>query len=210
MGKTIEAGLILTELRARQTIRRVLVVCPANLTSKWKLELKKRFGEEFNILRLADFVEYLDEYESDPDRAKLNGIISLETARQDKVLQRIDELSPQFDVVVVDEAHHLRNFGTKQRRAGALLTNSSDAVIFLTATPIHLGNENLFSLLNILDNDDFPDLATSDARFRENEPVVLAQTCLGYFPPKLSEAAEFLEDVATLDGSSKILCTLTS
>src|SRR6267142_2107942 len=49
LGKTIEAGLILTELRARQTIRRVLVVCPSNLTGKWKLELRLRFGDEFRI-----------------------------------------------------------------------------------------------------------------------------------------------------------------
>jgi superfamily II DNA or RNA helicase len=193
LGKTIEAGLILTELRARQSIRRVLVACPANLTPKWKIELKRRFGEEFDILKVDDLLEYLEEYESDPDRAKLNGIVSLETARQDKILQRLDELSPQFDLVIVDEAHHLRNFGTKQRRAGALLTNSADAVVFLTATPIHLGNENLFSLLNILDSDDFPDSATADARFRENEPVVLAQTCLAQFPPNLNEAAKFLE-----------------
>ena len=47
LGKTIEAGLILTELRARQTVDRVLVICPANLTAKWKLELRNRFGEDF-------------------------------------------------------------------------------------------------------------------------------------------------------------------
>ena len=52
LGKTIEAGLIMTELMARQTVQRVLIVCPANLTVKWQLELKKRFGEEFEILSM--------------------------------------------------------------------------------------------------------------------------------------------------------------
>ncbi|MBI3058393.1 MAG: helicase, partial [Deltaproteobacteria bacterium] len=55
LGKTIEAGLILTELRARQTVRRVIVVCPANLSPKWRLELKKRLGEEFDILSAQKF-----------------------------------------------------------------------------------------------------------------------------------------------------------
>ena len=50
LGKTIEAGLVLTEMRARQTVQRVLVVCPANLTAKWRLELKRRFDENFRIL----------------------------------------------------------------------------------------------------------------------------------------------------------------
>ena len=99
----------------------------------------------------------------------------------------------QFDLVIVDEAHHLRNSGTKQRRAGVLLGSSASAVLMLTATPIHLGNDNLFSLLNILDEEDFPDLWTSDTRFRENEPVVRAQSCIGQLPPKLPEAISFLE-----------------
>src|SRR5262249_19505057 len=113
LGKTIEAGLILTELRARQTIRRVLVVCPANLGPKWKLELKQRFGEDFDILAAPEFLEYLEEYESDPDRSVLNGIVSIESARQERILERLEYLSPQFDLVIVDEAHHLRNSGTK-------------------------------------------------------------------------------------------------
>ena len=193
LGKTIEAGLILTELRARQTVRRVIVVCPANLSPKWRLELKKRFGEEFDILSAQKFLDYLEEYESDPDRSVLNGILSIESARQDRVLERLEYLSPQFDLMIVDEAHHLRNFATKQRRAGVLLGSSANAVLMLTATPIHLGNDNLFSLLNILDDEDFPDLWTSDTRFKENEPVVRAQSCMGQIPPKVAEAISFLE-----------------
>ncbi len=194
LGKTIEAGLILTELQARQTVRRVLVVCPANLTQKWKLELERRFGEEFRILQVADFKEYLDKYEEEMDRAKIKAIISLESIRTNGILERLETLSPHFDLVIVDEAHHMRNFGRKQRKAGVLLSSSSTAMIMLTATPVHLGNENLFSLLNILDEDDFPDLWTADLRFRQNEPIVKAQVCLGQIPPKLSQAAEYLKE----------------
>jgi len=52
LGKVIEAGMILTGLKARQTVQRVLVVCPANLTEKRKMEMKKRFGEEFEIMNI--------------------------------------------------------------------------------------------------------------------------------------------------------------
>lgn len=194
LGKTIEAGLILIELQARQTVRRVLVVCPANLTQKWKLELERRFGEEFRILQVSDFIEYLDKYEEELDRAKIKGIISLESIRTNKILERLESLVPHFDLVIVDEAHHMRNFGRKQRKAGVHLSSSSTAMIMLTATPVHLGNENLFSLFNILDEEDFPDLWTADMRFSQNEPIVKAQICLGQLPPKLSQAVEYLEE----------------
>jgi len=192
LGKTIEAGLILTELRARQTVNRVLVICPANLTAKWKLELRNRFGEDFRILQVSDFSEYLKEYEEDPESAKLNGIISLESIRTNRILEQIDSLLPSFDLIIIDEAHHMRNPGRKQRKAGVLVSHSANAMLMLTATPIHLGNENLFSLLNILDEEDFPDFVTSDLRFRQNEPFVKAQICLGQIPPRILDAKTFL------------------
>jgi superfamily II DNA or RNA helicase len=195
LGKTIEAGLILTELRARQTVQRVLVVCPANLCHKWKLELKRRFGEEFHILSAREFAEFLQEYEDSPQETALNGVISLESIRQEPILEQLDALAPNFDLAIVDEAHHMRNFGRKQRRAGVLLARSADAMLHLTATPIHLGNENLFSLLNILDDEEFPDLFTVDSRFRENEPIVRTQVCLGYIPPSIDEAIDLLRQL---------------
>lgn len=191
LGKTIEAGLILTEIRARQTVNRVLVICPANLTAKWKLELKNRFGEDFRVYQVRDFIEYLKEYEEEPENTKLNGIISLESIRTKRSLERLDSLLPNFDLIIIDEAHHMRNPG-KQRNVGILLGQSASAMIMLTATPIHLGNENLFSLLNILDEEDFPDFITSDLRFRQNEPIVKAQICLGQIPQKILDSKDFL------------------
>ncbi len=191
LGKTIEAGLILTEIRARQTVNRVLVICPANLTAKWKLELKNRFGEDFRVYQVRDFIEYLKEYEEEPENTKLNGIISLESIRTKRSLERLDSLLPNFDLIIIDEAHHMRNPG-KQRNVGILLGQSASAMIMLTATPIHLGNENLFSLLNILDEEDFPDFITSDLRFRQNEPIVKAQICLGQIPPRILDSKDFL------------------
>ena len=196
LGKTIEAGLILIELRARQEIRTALVVCPAGLRPKWQLELKKRFGEEFRILSARDFNAFLDDYEEAPDRARLSGIVSYETVRNPTVLTRLEDMLPAFDVVIADEAHHMRNVGIATRRAGVALSASAGAMLLLTATPVHLGNQNLFSLLNLLDDEDFPDLEIAQERFRQNEPLVLAQRLLGLSPPKACEALAELRAVS--------------
>jgi len=191
LGKTIEAGLILTELRARRDVQRALIVCPANLTEKWQMELKRRFGEEFIILNAKKFLKFIDDYEQRPGDENLNGIISLESIRIQAILDRLEEVAPSFDFVAIDEAHHMRNLRPKQRKVGVLLSRRSDALLLLTATPVHLGNENLFSLLNILDDDDFPDFFTVDNRIRHNEPIVRTQICMGSIPPNI-EVAERL------------------
>ena len=74
-------------------------------------------------------------------------------------------------------------------------------MIMLTATPVHLGNENLFSLLNILDEESFPELSTSQARFEQNAPIVQAQACIAGVPPNVKQATEFLHRAA---GSTEI------
>lgn len=197
LGKTIEAGLILTELRARQEVKRVLVVCPANLTSKWEQELEQRFSIKFSILNVNGLMTFLNNFEKNPERAGLHGIISLESIRTNRVLDRLEELAPDFDLVIIDEAHHMRNFGTKTRKSGLILAGTANAILLLTATPIHLGNQNLFSLLNILDDDEFPDIYTTDSRIRNNEPIVNAQKCMGQFPPLVDEAIELIREAAS-------------
>jgi SNF2 family DNA or RNA helicase len=193
LGKTIEAGLILTELRARRDVQRTLIVCPANLTEKWQIELKRRFGEKFTILNARQFLKFIDDYERRPDEENLNGIISLESIRKQTIFDRLEEVAPSFDFVAIDEAHHMRNLQTKLRKVGVLLSRSSDALLMLTATPVHLGNENLFSLLNILDDDEFPDFLTVENRIRHNEPIVKTQFCLGSIPPNVEEAIRLIE-----------------
>lgn len=75
LGKTIEAGIILKEFRARQTVQRVLVVCPANLCEKWQMELKSRFDEKFKILSAPEFIELIHEFEEPSQNSVMNGII---------------------------------------------------------------------------------------------------------------------------------------
>lgn len=196
LGKTIEAGLILTELRARHDIRAVLVVCPSNLLAKWRLELKQRFAEDFRVLHADDVVSLAEESAESGERPAINGVVSYETMRSSRVLRTIEELTPPLDLVILDESHYMRNFGTLTRRVGVALGQLADAMVLLTATPVHLGNENLFSLLQLLDEEDFPNYASAESRFRENEPVVRAQRLIGRIPPDVDRAAEAIEQAA--------------
>lgn len=192
LGKTIEAGLILLEERARRDIRTVLIVCPAGLKAKWITELRRRFDERFTALNAASFGEFLDEYDVRPDQAELSGVISLETLRGSRFISRLKDSVPALDLLIVDEAHHIRNFDTDTRRAVQPLARDASTVILMTATPVHLGEENLFSLLNVLDANEFPDEATAIQRFQENRPVIEAQRLLAAGQTGAGEAATVL------------------
>jgi len=193
LGKTIEAGLILLELRARQLLRRLLIVCPSNLRNKWQAELRNRFGEEFQILDTKALGKFLDSYAEDPDKARICGIASLETLRSPQVRGLLTAVGPAMDLLIFDEAHHLRNFGTLQRDVAATLCASAHAVVMLTATPIQLRDENLYSLLNLLDEQDFPSMAVARDRFDANEHIVRAQSALRKRPANLFEASVYLK-----------------
>lgn len=153
LGKTIEAGLILIEERVRNPLDRALVVCPTSLTHKWKDELKIRFDEDFRVIKSHDFKEFCEDYEKDSTRARIRGIASLATLRSRANLDLIKAIQPNFDLIIIDEAHHLRNRSTLSHRLGLELSLAADSLILLTATPINLGNEDLFNLLRVLNQE---------------------------------------------------------
>lgn len=203
LGKTIEAGLILTELRARETVSRVLVVCPSNLRDKWKLELKRRFDEEFMILNTPSMKAWLRDFGELGERKNLAGIVSLETLRQQQILDLAGEVLPSIDLVIVDEAHHMRNKATLSNQAGLLFSQLADSMLLLTATPVHLSDENLHNLLNVLDEDDFPDAQTSHEKFIANSGIIRTKSLLACFPPRLSEARDLLEQASKVEWFSQ-------
>ncbi len=157
LGKTIEAGYILQEERARFGIHRVLVVCPAKLRTKWQNELWHRFGEEFEVLNRRTFLGkgLLRDGQSDRGLPRLQGIVSLESLRANQVIEGIEERGAPIDLLIVDEAHHCRNSDTKQHRVVRALSDTSEATVLLTATPIHLGDQNLFNLMRLLLPEEF-------------------------------------------------------
>ena len=168
LGKTIEAGLVWTELDARGAADRVLVVCPSGLVGKWRDEMRRRFGYETEELDTARLNELLERLERDPVPDRWRGVCSLERLRTWHGLERIGALAPRFDLIVVDEAHSLRNLGTLSHALGALLSEWAGTLLFLSATPLNLGNRDLFNLLNLLDAGDFDDPHTLERRLEPN------------------------------------------
>lgn len=157
LGKTIEAGLVWTELAARGQADRVLIVCPSMLVTKWRFEMEDRFGQELEELDSAGLNHFLERVERDRLPKRGQWICSLERLRNWNGLERLAELAPQFDLIIADEAHAFRNVGTRSNDLGALLSAWADALIFLSATPLNLGNDDLFNLLQLIAPGEFDD-----------------------------------------------------
>ncbi len=214
LGKTVEAGLIWTEMRARVDARRLLVVCPSMLREKWKKELKERFNVPAQIYDSQGLMGLVEEFVRDGDNFQCAAICSLQTIRQDTVQKALEDLEERqycFDLVIIDEAHHLRNISTKSHQAGRRLSDLTEAMVLLTATPIHLKNEDLFRLLSILDADEFNDQYLFERRLEQNAPVVKAQNALRRHPADVQTALvgiESLKDSRWFRSSPLVTLTL--
>ncbi len=170
LGKTIEAGIILTELSARtQVLDHVIVVCPAALCTKWQSEMEHRFGEFFEILNGQDFLDLLRRNARGDRIHNLKSIISLQSIRRDGIQEHLGNSNIHFDLVIVDESHHMRNSNTQSYRIGKLLSEKSDAFLMMSATPLQLRTGDLFNQLHILDPDQFPDLDYFEQFIRPNQ-----------------------------------------
>ena len=169
VGKTIEAGLILKELQSRQRLDNVVVVCPKSLVTKWRTEMR-RFDDDFHPLTAETLRYCLRETHLDGAwPAKYSrAIVHLELFRNPDYLFGTQGRNPrpglanltspaQFSLAIFDEAHHLRNTNTNSHQLARFICDNSEAVLFLSATPVQLGSRNLFALLNLLRPDLFPD-----------------------------------------------------
>ncbi|MFE5188437.1 helicase-related protein [Streptomyces sp. NPDC056628] len=168
LGKTIEAGLIWNELEQRTHLQRSpgqrggthfrgLVVCPAALVTKWQNEMRDRFDRQLRILDKEGMAELVELFRSGDTSEPFAGVVSLERLRRAGQLDELAELQPRFDLVIVDEAHYLRNASSRSHAAAALLADWADALIFLSATPLNLGNQDLYNLVHLLDEASFPE-----------------------------------------------------
>jgi SNF2 family DNA or RNA helicase len=187
LGKTIEAGLIWTELAARMRYRRLLVVCPKVLCEKWRFELVNKFDLDARIMSPADLQDALTSTTLQKRGfVAICGMQSIRPRREsdrsnrpvDILANTIDELDPfddRLDLVVIDEAHHMRNPGTQSQELGKMLAKIAHHVVMLSATPINLGNRDLHSLLRLLDEDTFREQETLEAIVDANAPVIRAR-----------------------------------
>lgn len=169
LGKTIEAGLIWTELEQRERLRRVLVLAPAALVQKWRAEMRRRFDRPIEIADLARVRDFATESSRGRDE-EFHAVMSLQALRRaDDVLEKLQEVNPHFDLVIVDEAHAMRNRGTSTHALGQLLSDWADTLVFLSATPLNLGREDLFNLMNLLDAEQFDDPVTFQSQLEPNK-----------------------------------------
>ncbi len=173
LGKTIEAGMILKELRARGSAARCLVIAPPNLLRQWQFELKSKFNETFSIIN-SDTAKYLKStqgVDSNPFEVYDSVIVSSSWITGTERAKLATEAS--WDVVIVDEAHHARARINGNRRDETQLYKvvrdlaspdafSKRAALFLTATPMQLDTSELYSLIEILDPALFPTLENFD------------------------------------------------
>jgi superfamily II DNA or RNA helicase len=171
LGKTIEAGLIWTELEARQEADQVLVVCPSSLVAKWKEEMADRFGFDLIDLDGQGLRTFLQGHRQNrlPHRAAY--VCSLQRLRSWDGLDELEDFPPEFDLVIVDEAHAMRNKGNKSYALGTELSDWADNLVFLTATPINLGHADLLNLLELLAPEDYGDLRDLQLRLEPNRII---------------------------------------
>lgn len=190
VGKTIEAGLIIKELEARSDLECVLVICPKPLVAerKWELEMK-RFDEEFISLDGATLRQIISDTDRDGDwPVRFNKAIipysildskvyNGEIGRRNRIFG-LSELDPEphFDLVIVDEAHHIRNGSDDKEKAFAYkctkyFCDHADAVVMLTATPLQTSDNDLFTLLNVLRPDIVVDKDTFEMMSRPNANI---------------------------------------
>ncbi|MCD8286706.1 MAG: SNF2-related protein [Clostridia bacterium] len=167
VGKTIEAGLILKELEARLDIKSVLVICPKPLIaeSKWQRELREKFGENFRHIDGAKLQyclrecgldgEWPEEYSmcimpySLFDEALVAGTSDGKKISGRKCLADLEPF-PKFDLVIIDEAHHIKNPQTWSYQGVKMFCDNATSIVMLTATPIQLYDKDLFVLLQLL------------------------------------------------------------
>lgn len=195
LGKTIEAGHIMLELKARRELKNVLIICPKSLQEKWKAELYEKFGLTFKIIDNAkDLIADLQ-----AKTGTVRAIVNYEKVRmprkatkdeqragERKFSNLIDYLSenPQrFSLVLCDEAHKMRNRETQTYKGSEIIMSCADAALFLTATPIMISEENLYNLLHLLDNTRYFNPQIFMNRLKENRPFVNAITLLNQNVP---------------------------
>ncbi|MGD0905300.1 MAG: helicase-related protein, partial [Terracidiphilus sp.] len=162
-GKTIMAGLLIKELKLREAIERVLILCPSPLTIQWQDEMQRWFGETFDIIFSAVDQQQL----TNPWQRGNLVVASMDYAKQDDVRERVWQ--QHWDLVIIDEAHKCSAYTkkstsrgdevekTKRYQLAEKLTAQADHVVLLTATPHHGDDDRFAHFVRLLDPDLFPE-----------------------------------------------------
>lgn len=173
LGKTIEAGMIIKELKARGLAERILVVCPTGLVTQWASEMQEKFHEKFNIILPSDYdtirrITDNDDIYSHYDQviSPMDSIKPLEKHAgwtEEKVKQYNEEriysiINSGWDLIIIDEAHRVAGSTGEVARykLGYLLSQASPYLLLLSATPHSGKTEPFLRLVRLLEEDAFP------------------------------------------------------
>jgi superfamily II DNA or RNA helicase len=200
LGKTIEAGLVALELLLRHRAKRVMIVCPPGLMVKWKDEMAEKFGLNFTIVDSAQLNELRRSHGSaaNPFRVFPLTIVSLSWlrgAKAERLLHEVIEGTPEdagqrpFDLLILDEAHHVAPAAPKQRYAVdsqqtkliRWLAPYFEHRLFLSATPHNGYPESFTALLEIIDDLRF-------VRGVDPDPVAQRETVIRRMKSQIKDA----------------------
>lgn len=171
LGKTIEAGHIMLELKARNEFRNALVICPMSLRNKWTTELNEKFGLDFIEIDDKNFLIHELQYHNGNVRA----VINYDKIRDNSdIIKVIEERSIKFSIIVCDESHKLRNNNTHIYHGAERLLITSDSVVFMSATPIMIDETNLYNQLHLLDADMYDNPEVFRNNIQLNRPFIRA------------------------------------
>ncbi len=190
LGKTIEAGMIIHQQVLSGRAERILIVVPETLQHQWLVEMLRRFNLHFSIFDEERCVESVAEDEN-PFDTQQYVLCSLDFLRKSR--QRFEQaLDGNWDLLVVDEAHHLawsQDNPSREYQIIEGLANSTPGVLLLTATPEQLGRESHFARLRLLDPDRFYDYQAFIEEEAQYEPVADAVAAL-FSGEKLQDEAK--------------------
>ncbi|EPA7683085.1 DEAD/DEAH box helicase [Pseudomonas aeruginosa] len=192
LGKTIEAGLVLRELKLRGRVKRILVVAPKGLVRQWQAEMRLHFGEKFQFIEPSELAAFrawrggAGEEENlwrmhDQVICSLDSVKPMESRRGWSLEQlntynreRFEDLiSASWDLVIIDEAHRMGGSTEQVARykLGAALAEASPYLLLLSATPHQGKTDQFMRLMQLLDREAFPD-ETSVSRDRVRPFVI--------------------------------------
>jgi len=205
LGKTIEAAILMQELKARQPLRRVLVICPAGLRLKWQSELLNRFDEHFVLAQQKEIVQDAIQYSATRGTKSLRAIVSLESFRSREVQEAIQRYGVTFDMAILDEAHHLRTSGTLSNEMGERIREVTEHLVLLTATPLQTSQQDLFNLLRFIDPGQFTSFEDFLLQLEPNARLNEAIRALRDVPPRPADAQAALAGIPALAAADQVL-----
>ena len=173
LGKTIEAGMVIKELKARGLIQRILVVCPTGLVTQWASEMQEKFHEKFHVILPSDFDTIRRLTDSDDVYGQYDQVISpMDSIKPlekragwtDEKVEKYNKeriysiINSGWDLVIIDEAHRVAGSTGEVARykLGHLLSQASPYLLLLSATPHNGKTEPFLRLVRLLDEEAFP------------------------------------------------------